>query len=68
MALPLILIGVAVAAAAYGAKKGVDAYGDFSEAKDINKSARDVYDKATSSLERCRDKVQAKLEELEGRR
>ena len=67
MPLPLIPIGIAFAtglAALFAAKKGVDAYSDFDEAEDINKSARDVYDKATSSLERCRDKVQAKLEEL----
>ena len=64
MPLPFLLIGVAVAAAVWGAKKGVDAYSDFNEAEDINKSARDVYDKATNSLERCRDKVQTKLEEL----
>ena len=64
MPLPLILIGAAVAAGAWGVKKGVDAYSDFDEAKNINKSARDVYDKATSSLERRRDEAQAKLEEL----
>lgn len=64
MPLPLILIGAAVVAGAWGVKKGVDAYSDFDEAKNINKSARDVYDKATSSLERRRDEVQAKLEEL----
>ena len=64
MPLPLILVGIAVAVGAVGVGAGVKAKGDFDDAEDINKSARDVYDKATSSLERCRDKVQAKLEKL----
>ena len=58
------IVGLAVAAGLFGAKKGVDAYSDFNEAEDINEDAKDVYDGATSSLERCRDKVQAKLEKL----
>ena len=45
-------------------KKGVDAKSDFDAAKSINTRARDVFNEAASSLERCRDKVQAKLEEL----
>ena len=66
MPFPLLLIpvGLAVAAGLFGVKKGVDAYSDFDEAKDINEDAKDVYDEATGSLERCRDKVQAKLEKL----
>ena len=64
MPLPLILIGAAVVAGAYGVKKGVDAYSDFDESKDINERARKVYDDATESLEHRRDAVQAKLEEL----
>ena len=64
MPLPIFLLIGAAAAGLWGVKKGVDAYSDFDEAKNIDKSARDVYDKATNSLERCRDRVQAKLEEL----
>jgi len=64
MPLPLLLIGAAALAGAWGVKKGADAYSDFDDAKDINKNAKDVYDKATNSLERCRNKVQAKLEKL----
>ena len=66
MPLPLILvpIGLAILAGGYGVKKGVDAYSDSNEADELNEEAEKVYDEATSSLERCRDKVQAKLEKL----
>ena len=64
MPIPLVLAGLAVAAGLWGAKKGVDAYSDFDKAKDINEDARRIYDDATTSLERCRDEVQAKLEKL----
>ena len=39
MPLPLILIGAAVAAGAWGVKKGVDAYSDFDEAEDADGNA-----------------------------
>ena len=42
MPLPLILIGAAVAAAAWGVKKGVDAYSDFDEAEDADEDASRV--------------------------
>ena len=64
MPLPLILIGAAVAAAAWGVKKGVDAYSDFDEADDMNKDAKRIYDDAEESLESCREAVQANLVEL----
>ena len=66
MPLPFLLIGVAAAVLGglYGVKKGVDAYSDFDEAEDTNEDARDIYDEATNSLERCRDKVKVKLERL----
>ena len=68
MPLPFLLIGVAVAATVWGAKKGVDAYSDSNEAENINTHARKVYDDATGSLERCREAVQATLEELGGQK
>ena len=42
MPLPLILIGAAVATAAWGVKKGVDAYSDFDEANDADGDASRV--------------------------
>ena len=52
MPLPLILIGAAVAAAAWGAKKGVDAYSDFDEAKDADEDARRVDSDAKTHTQR----------------
>lgn len=61
MPLPIIVAGIAVGAGIYGVYKGVKATRDFGEAKDVNKSARSIYDDATESLERCRDETQAAL-------
>ena len=62
--LPRILVGLAIVTGVVGVGKFIKSKLDFDEAEDINEDARDVYDDATSSLERCRDKVQAKLEKL----
>ncbi len=40
MPLPFILAGVAIAAAGYGVKKGVDAKGDFNTADEYNTEAQ----------------------------
>ena len=64
MPLPLILIGAAVVAGVLGVGAGIKSKVDFDEAEDINEDARRIYDNATESLERCRETVQATLEEL----
>ena len=64
MPLPFIVAGIAVGAGIYGVYKGVKATRNFGEAKDVNKSARFIYDDATESLERCRDETQAALMRL----
>ena len=64
MPLPLVLIGVAVAAGLAGVGMGVKSKFDFDEAEDINEDAKRIYDDANSSLEHCRENVQAKLEML----
>ena len=40
MPLPFILAGIAIAAAGYGVKKGIDAKGDLDDVKDYNSSAK----------------------------
>ena len=67
MPLPLLLVGGAVVAGLWGAKKTVDAVGDFSDAKEINEDAKSIYESAKDSLERTREKTQSRLETL-GRR
>lgn len=64
MPLPLIIAAAALAAGAYGVKKGVDAKGDFDEAKELYEEAQEVYDNAERSLEKRRENVQKKLERL----
>ena len=67
MPLPLLIVGGAVVAGLWGAKKTVDAVGDFSDAKEINEDAESIYESAKDSLERTREKTQSSLETL-GRR
>ena len=80
MPLPLILAGIAavtalkattvvagtaaVAAGAYGIKKGVDAKSDFDAAESINEDAREIFDDAKRSLERHKEEAQNNLESL----
>lgn len=67
MPLPLLLLGGAAAVGLWGVKKGVDAAGDFSDAKEINEDAKSIYASAERSLEDSRENTQTLLESL-GRR
>lgn len=50
MPLPLIIGGIALAAAGYGVKKGVDAYSDNKEAEEFHTKAKDEYQGAERAL------------------
>jgi len=63
MPLPL-LIGAAILAGGYGVKKGMDAKSDFSDAKELNQEAQDLYDTAKSELEQTRETTQSTMEDL----
>ena len=56
MPLPLILVGAAVIAAVYGAKKGVDAYSDTKEASGLREDASDLLRHAERDLKRERSR------------
>ncbi|MCW8328895.1 hypothetical protein MD588_08745 [Photobacterium sp. SDRW27] len=62
MPIPFILAGAAIAAGAYGVKKGVDAKEDFELAKTINARAKKKVDAADELLEKARKQTQNKLE------
>ena len=64
MPLPLILIGAAVVAGAYGVKKGVDAYSDNEEAEELNEDAEALQSKAKRRLQREKNKCTKQLKEL----
>ena len=64
MPLPLILVGAAVLAGAYGVKKTFDAKSDFDDAEAINEDARVIYENAQRSLEERRNKTQEAVESL----
>lgn len=64
MPIPLILAGAALLAGGYGVKKGFDAKSDMDDAKNLNRSARNIYDKAKDSLENERQSTQNKIESL----
>lgn len=64
MPLPLLLVGGAVVAGLWGAKKTVDAVGDFSDAKEINEDAESIYESAKDSLERAKEETKSGLEAL----
>lgn len=64
MPLPLLLVGAAVLAGAYGVKKGFDAKSDFDAAESINEGAQEIFDDAKRTLERRKEKVQNNLESL----
>lgn len=64
MPIPFILAGVALAAAGYGVKKGLDAKEDFDVAEGYNKEAQKIYDQSEKKLENTRIITQDAIEEL----
>lgn len=64
MPIPFILAGVAVAAGAYGVKKGVDAKDDYDEAEKYNRWAEETYDEAQEKLEEKKEITNSSLESL----
>ena len=57
MALPIILIGAAAVAGAYGVKKGYDGFKDQSEANALDKLSKDGYDQARASHDNASDEA-----------
>lgn len=64
MPIPFILGGLALAAGAYGAKKGIDAKGDYDTAKKYNRWAQELYDEAKQKLDDKREDTNNSLEQL----
>jgi hypothetical protein len=64
MPIPFIIAGVALAAGAYGVKKGFDAKSDFNDANETNEQAQRIYDGAARKLETTREKTQDSLRTL----
>ena len=64
MALPLLLIGAAIAAGGAGIAAGVSAKDDFDEAESKNKEAKKVLKRAKKSLKQERRDTQEALEDL----
>lgn len=63
MPLPLLIAG-AVAAAAWGAKKGYDAYQDTQEAEGYHSRAKNLYEKGESDLNSARNRLEKSFETL----
>lgn len=63
MPLPFILAGVAIAAAGYGVKKGVDAKGDLDDAKSYNRRAKRLADEFEDKFEKQKTYTLDALEE-----
>ena len=64
MPIPLILGGIALAAAGYGAKKGYDAYQKNEEANELQERADSILSRAKSDIESAREATQSALEDL----
>ena len=64
MPLPFILAGVALAAAGYGVKKGVDAKDDFDTAEYNNDKAKRIYDESKENLEYKKESTDSELQDL----
>lgn len=56
MPIPFILGGIALAAGAYGVKKGMDAKEDMEEAQDLLDEAKSMSRSAENSIEAARKK------------
>jgi len=64
MPIPFILGGLALAAAGYGVKKGVDAKDDFDVAESYNRRAERIYDEAKDNLENKKEETDVELQSL----
>lgn len=64
MAIPFIIGAAAVAAGAFGVKKGIDAKEDFERAERIGKRSQEKHEKAISNLESNRKNTNSSLESL----
>lgn len=64
MPIPFILAGAAVAAGAFGVKKGVDAYKDNTRASELQSEARQIFEGAQQQLELTRAQTSETLDEL----
>lgn len=64
MPIPFILGGIAVAAAAVGAKKGLDAKHDMDEANDINEAAKEMAKEAENFIVMAKDRTKGAVEGL----
>lgn len=65
MPIPIILGGIALAAAAgYGAKKGYDAIGDKKIANNINNEAKNIFDNAKNELTKLKEETNIDLKKL----
>lgn len=62
--IPVLLGGTALVTAAFGAKKGYDAYDDTKKANYWHKKAKDLYDENESRLNTARSKAQDSFETL----
>ncbi|WP_405378538.1 hypothetical protein [Phascolarctobacterium sp.] len=64
MPIPFILGGLALAAAGYGVKKGIDAKDDQDTANRLNESAQEIVDKATKRAKSSRTKCSNSIQKL----
>lgn len=64
MPLPFILMGAAITAAGYGAKKGYDGYKDKSEANAIVSSSQEAYEKTKAYFDNINESLSTQLTEL----
>lgn len=64
MPIPFILGGIALAAASYGIKKGIDAKDDFDTANSVNSRAKRTYDDAFNALDKQRERTKNSMENL----
>lgn len=64
MPIPFILGGIALAAGAYGVKKGMDAKEDMEEAQDLLECAKEMSAEAENSIEKSRKGTAMTIENL----
>jgi hypothetical protein len=64
MPIPFIIAGAALAAGAYGVKKGIDAKRDYDTAESNNSAARRSYREAQERLNDAREETNKKIEQL----